>query len=89
MNGIQEYLVQVGLDAMREAAGRLVATSELSAVLVAQSLEELLQELAHARASATLKTPCNLEYKGWQTAKQRPSTGLLIEPIFVQKSVKS
>lgn len=91
MNGIQKYLIETALIAAREAAGALIATSELSPVLVAQSLEELTQVVNDCVGSTESKVSCDWEYEGrspqWPDSSSR--TALAAAPIFVQPTDKS
>lgn len=91
MNGIQKYLIDAALDAAREAAGSLIATSKLSPVLVAQSLEELAEAIKLLDETTESKIPCNLEYAGCKTIRQSSSNRIAsaTTPIFVKPRLKN
>lgn len=89
MNGIQKYLIETALDAAREAAGILIATSKLSPVLVARCLEEFTQAIKNLDASTVSEVPCNIEYRGRKATKQQPLIGASVTPIFFQPPDKS
>ncbi len=86
MNGIQKYLIELALEAAREAAGGLIANGKLNPVHVAQSLEEFKQAVLDMDGRIASKVPCNLEYRGRQASRV---TGALGEPRFFQPPEKS
>jgi len=91
MNAVQKYLIERALDAAREAAGALIATNQLSPVLVAQSLEELTGAVERLEESTESNVPCDLEYTGFVTERQFSSNGVAAAtttPIFVKPSLK-
>ena len=86
MNGIQKYLIAVALNAARDAAGKLVADDEHNPVLVAQSLEELVQEIKNLDAHTTSKVTCHLEYKGYEMTENQSSGIIVFKPLFFSPS---
>lgn len=86
MNGIQKYLIAVALNAARDAAGKLVADDEHNPVLVAQSLEELVQEIKNLDAHTTSKVTCPLEYKGYEMTENQSSGIIVFKPLFFSPS---
>lgn len=88
MNGIQKHFVTSALDAAREAAAILIATSKLSPVLVAESLEEFIQAIQDLDDSFVSKIPCNVEYRGRKANKSQSLIGPSSTPIFFQPSDK-
>ena len=82
MNGIQKYLIAVAVNAVRDAAGTMVADGEPDSVLVVQSLEELVQEMKNLDARVVSKVSCDLKYKGYETTTS-PSGLNVVKPFFV------
>lgn len=84
MNGIQKYLIEVALHAARDAAGKYIADGSQHPVLVAQSLEELVQEIKNLDAHTESEISCPLKYKGYEMTKD-PSSGMVsFRPLFAQ-----
>lgn len=84
MNGIHKYLMAVAIQSIRQAAGKLIAKSELDPVEIASSLSELLTEMERIEESPMLKSTCEVDYKGgWENT--RPTlTDAGINPIFIK-----
>lgn len=88
MNAIQKYLIEMALNAMHEAGGRILAANRLDPVMVALSLKELSQAIKNLDESVISSVPCPIEYKGCQAIRHQALTNAAVEPVFVQPPEK-
>lgn len=82
MNGIQKYFVAIATEAIREAAGRLVANGDINPSLVIESMKEITEILP------TLATTvhCDLDFTGCYDQRRTRLADSAINPIFIQPS---
>lgn len=89
MNGIQKYLIAVALDAMHDAAGKLISHQQIDASTIAMSLNELVEGINTMEMNIKSKISCNVDYRG---GFRKARTRLIdpdVNPIFVQPTSKS
>lgn len=82
MNGIQNYLMSVVNDAIHQASGDLIKYADVDPVLVAKSMQELLEHLENCKSTLETSVDCQLKFVGFETRKLKAGD-LNAKPVFM------